>query len=181
MPNQPYNKARPRTLMTLCLCILVTGPAIGGTPIKNDPNGFLGIQWGKPLADRADLKEIDFHDTLRIYTLKMEKPQIEDISMESVKLYTIEGKFVRILFRYQGKSIHESLVDYLESQFGKTDHAYGSLYGSMMRKLNQQYTWRGPDTEITITYHGYRERGFLIAESRVLAPLFLNSLSDDSF
>ena len=173
MPNKTYRKAPSRALMLLCLGILVTGNAIGGTPIHNDPNGFFGIPWGNPLADRNDLKEIESDESLRVYTLKSGKPLIEGISMGSVKLYTLEGQFARILFRYQGKAIHESLVDYLETRFGKINTDYGSLYGSMKRKLNQQYTWRGPDTEITITYHGYRERGFLVAESRDLAPLFL--------
>ena len=176
MPNKTYRKAPSRALVVLCFSILVTGNAIGGTPIHNDPNGFFGIPWGNTLAGRDDLKEIEADESFRVYTLKSGKPFIEGISMGSVKLYSLEGQFARILFRYQGKAIHESLMDYLEARFGKINHEYGSLYGSMKRKLNQQYTWRGPETEITITYHAFRERGFLVAESRVLAPLLLAPL-----
>ena len=97
--------------------------------------------------------------------------------MESVKLYGIEDKYARALFRYKGAATHKSLLQYLEGRFGKS----GPSHGGMMRGLNQQYTWRGPETEITITYHGFRERGFLAAESRVLAPRFLDVHGDHSF
>jgi hypothetical protein len=119
------------------------------------------MTWGKPLTNRQDLKEIDSSNSLHIYTLKEGNPHVEGIPMESVKLYGFEDKYARALFRYKGAS--------------------GPSHGGMMRGLNQQYTWRGPETEITITYHGFRERGFLTAESRVLAPRFLDVHGDHSF
>lgn len=163
--------------LSLCAYLLLSGTAISGTPIEKDPKGFFGITWGKPLINRKDLKEIDSSNSLQIYTLKQGNPHVEGIPMESVKLYGFEDKYARALFRYQGASTHKSLLQYLESRFGKS----GPSHGGMMRGLNQQYTWRGPETEITITYHGFRERGFLTAESRVLAPLFLNVHGDHSF
>ena len=163
--------------LSFCAYLLLAGTAICGTTIEQDPQGFFGILWGNPLAHREDLKEIDTSNTLQIYTLKQGIPEVEGIPMESVKLYGLEDKYARALFRYQGKSTHKSLLQYLEAQFGKTDRSYGT----MMRGLNQQYTWRGPETEITITYHGFRERGFLTAESRILAPKFLDVHGDHSF
>ena len=133
--------------------------------------------WGEPLANRNDLEKIDTSNILTIYTTKEGNPHIEDIPMESVKIYGLENQYARALFRYKGASIHQSLIKYLENRFGKI----GPSHGGMMRGLNQQYTWRGPDTEITITYHGFRERGFLTAESRVLAPRFLDVHGDHSF
>jgi hypothetical protein len=123
------------------------------------------MTWGKPLTNRQDLKEIDSSNSLHIYTLKEGNPHVEGIPMESVKLYGFEDKYARALFRYKGAATHKS----------------GPSHGGMMRGLNQQYTWRGPETEITITYHGFRERGFLTAESRVLAPRFLDVHGDHSF
>jgi hypothetical protein len=163
--------------LSFCTYLLLSGTAISGTPIEQDPNGFFGIQWGNPLANRNDLKEIDASNTLHVYTLKRGEPHVEGILMESVKLYGLDDQYARALFRYHGASTHKSLLQYLEAQFGKTNRSYGT----MMRGLNQQYTWRGPETEITITYHGFRERGFLTAESRILAPLFLNVHGDHSF
>lgn len=163
--------------MSVLTVLILSEPAFSGTPIEQDPNGFYGIQWGDSLAHRQDLIEIDASNILHIYTLKQGNAQVNGIPMESVKLYGLDGQYARALFRYKGESTHTSLLKYLEDHFGKS----GPSHGGMMRGLNQQYTWRGPDTEITITYHGFRERGFLTAESRVLAPKFLDVHGDHSF
>lgn len=176
LPNITRFTVYKWTWISILTC-LVAGTATGGTPIEQDPNGFFGITWGNPLAQRKDLQEIDSADTLQIYTLKQGTPHVEGIPMESVKLYGFDDQFARALFHYTGASTHQSLLQYLEDRFGKR----GQTHRGMMRGLNQQYTWRGPETEITITYHGFRERGFLAAESRVLAPRFLDIHDDHSF
>jgi len=48
----------------------------------------------------------------------------------------------------------------------------------MIRGLNQEYSWRLDETEISLSYRGLGERGFLMIQSRVLAPRFLELLSD---
>jgi hypothetical protein len=165
------------TWISILAVFVLSGTAISGTPIEQDPKGFYGITWGNPLSDRQDLQAIDSSASLQVYTLKQGNPQVEGIPMESVKFYGLEDQYARAIFHYQGAATHKSLLEYLESRFGKTDQPFGT----MMRGLNQQYTWRGPETEITITYHGFRERGFLSAESRVLAPKFLHLHGEHSF
>ena len=147
-----------------------------GPQSTKTPMGFLASLGENLLQIGKNLKKLIHPNSLQIYTLKQGNPHVEGIPMESVKLYGLEDKYARALFRYQGASTHKSLLQYLETRFGKTDRSYGT----MMRGLNQQYTWRGPETEITITYHGFRERGFLTAESRVLAPRFLDVHGDHS-
>ena len=159
-----------------CTFLFLSGTAISGTPIEHDPQGFFGIPWGNSLANREDLKEIDVSNSTQIYTIKQGHPRVKGIQMESVKLYVLERKYARALFHYQGTSTHKLLLQFLETRFGKIKRSYGG----MMRGLNQQYTWRGPETEISITYHGFRERGLLIAESRVLAPLLLDLYEEQS-
>lgn len=181
MPFQSFHTKFPtanrKISLTVCACLLLGTPVLGGTPIEQDPKGFFGSLWGRSLESRSDLKKIDSIDTMHIYTVKIGPPLIDGIVMESVKLYAIEEKYARALFRYQGESSHKSLLHYLETQFGKALKPQGS----MMRGLSQQYTWRGPETQITLTYHGFRERGFLAAESRIYAPLFLDAFMDHSF
>ena len=171
-----FQTTNRRILLTVCACLFLWTPALSATSIEQDPKGFFGSLWGKSLKDRPDLKEIDSINTLHIYTKKIGPPQVEGIEMESVKLYTLEGKYARALFHYQGEATHNALLQYLETQFGKKDNPYGS----MIRGLSQHYTWRGPETEITLTYHGFRKRGFLVAESRIYSPLFLDAISEDS-
>ncbi len=170
---RPYRTSSLRILLVICFCLFPWTPALSATPIENDPKGFFGSFWGHSLQDRSDLKQIDSLNSLLIYTFNLGAPQVGSIELESVKLYTIDGKYVRALFHYEGVAIHNSLLQYLENEFGKSNDPYGS----MIRGLNQQYTWRGPETEITLTYHGFRDRGILAVESRIYAPLLLDSLS----
>lgn len=165
-----------RIFLTICVCLFPWVPVLSATPIEQDPKGFFGSLWGHSLQDRSDLKEIDSLDSLHIYTVKRGPPLLGSIELESVKLYTLDGKYARALFHYQGEAIHKSLLQYLKNQFGKTNDPYGS----MMRGLSQQYTWRGPETEVTLTYHGFRERGILTVDGRIYAPLFLDALSESS-
>lgn len=158
----------PRSLLVIIgISLLLWTPATGAIIIAKDPQGFFGSLWGSSLEDRPDLKQIDSMDSVQVYTVLMPPPQIEGIPLDSAKLYTLEDNYARALFHYHGEATHKSLLEYLEAQFGKIDTFY---YGSMIRGLSQHYTWRGPETEITLTYHGFRERGFLAAESRVHAP-----------
>jgi hypothetical protein len=177
-----YTKIHPANqiiFLTVCVCLFFFfwTPVWSATPIEQDPKGFFGSLWGKSLKERSDLKEIDSVNTLHIYTIKNGPPRVEGIEMESVKLFTLEEKYARALFHYQGEAIHKSLLHYLETRFGKTTNPFGS----MMRGLSQQYTWRGPETEITVTYHGFRERGFLAVQSRIYSPLFLDALAEHSY
>ncbi len=163
--------------INIVLWFVLIGTTFGGTPIKQDPKGFLDIEWGNPLANRNDLEQIDASQSLHVYTFKQKELHVNGIPMESVKLYSVDDQYARAHFHYKGATTHQSLLQYLEGKFGKND----PLHGGMVRGLNQQYTWRGPETEITITYHGFRERGFLAAESRILAPKFLKAHGDYSF
>jgi hypothetical protein len=177
-----YTKIHPANqiiVLTVCVCLFFFfwTPVWSATPIEQDPKGFFGSLWGKSLKEHSDLKEIDSVNTLHIYTIKNGPPRVEGIEMESVKLFTLEEKYARALFHYQGEAIHKSLLHYLETRFGKTTNPFGS----MMRGLSQQYTWRGPETEITVTYHGFRERGFLAVQSRIYSPLFLDALAEHSY
>lgn len=184
VPCPPVNTASSRTsshttlryrlLMCLIMCFVDYQDIGAATTITEDPQGFFGSSWGQSLDSRSDLKQIDSSETLGIYTLITGQPQIDGIALESVKLYTLEDKYARALFRYHGEATHKQLIAWLEAHFGAIERSYGS----MMRGLNQQYTWRGPETEIAITYHGFRQRGLLIAESRVFSPMFLDALSD---
>lgn len=180
MPCQSFHTkfqtANRGICLTVCALLCLCTPALSAAPIDQDPKGFFGSLWGQSLENRSDLKEMDSVNTMHIYTAKIEPPQVDGITMESVKLYTLDGKYARALFHYEGEAIHQALLNYLVTRFGKIDNPYGS----MIRGLSQQYTWRGPETEITLTYHGFRKRGFLVVESRVYAPLFLDAISDHS-
>ena len=145
--------------------------------IEKDPLGFYGIPWGQSLANRSEFVRIDSDSHIDRYTLKESSPEIGGVQVESIKFLTYDNRFAQVTVHYRGSDTHHSLLNYLESEYGEI-HLNP---GSMMRGLNQQYTWRGPETEITVTYRGLVERGFLAVESRILAPRLMDSISDNSF
>ncbi len=159
------------------LLLLHSGSLHAGTRIEQDPQGFLGIPWGTSLTDRAELQEIDSIDVVKIFSRKDQSPSLGGILMASMKLYTLEGQYARATFHYEGVQTHHALLEFLQRQFGTLD----TVQGGMMRGLNQQYTWRGPETEISLSYHGFRERGFLTAQSRILSPLFFDAFPDRGY
>jgi hypothetical protein len=82
--------------------------------------------------------------------------------------------FARVTIRYQGEASHKRIMAYVQQQFGPLEH----IPGQMMRGLNQQYNWRGAETEINLTYNASTERGYIFIDSRSLAPRFNDQLAD---
>jgi hypothetical protein len=108
--------------------------------------------------------------------LKEGPPSYAGIPVESVRFLSVEEQFARVTVHYQGEDRHKQILSYLERQFGSLDR----VPGQMMRGLNQQYTWRGNDTEINVTYHANTERGVVFIDSRTLAPLFNDHITDSA-
>ena len=81
---------------------------------------------------------------------------------------------IEAAIRYRGDDTHQQVLTYLQEQFGALDKAPGQ----MIRGLNQQFNWRGPHTEINVTFEAQSGRGFVFIESRVLSPRFNDALTD---
>ncbi|MBM4134893.1 MAG: hypothetical protein FJ245_14130 [Nitrospira sp.] len=172
-------QGRPRLTAALFVLaglwpILFFPTAGGAGALLNDPKGFRNIPWGSPLVNQAELALVQTMDRVKGYEVSKEPPHLGDTTVESVRLFTIDGQFGRVTIHYQGKETHDAVLAYLQSQFGPIDRSPGS----MMRGLNQQYNWRGADTEINLTYEAKRERGYLFIESRTLSPRFNDALAD---
>ncbi len=142
----------------------------------NDPQGFGGLRWGTSLADTPELSLIEPGERFKAYTFKNAPPHLGKIKVESVKFHASDDQFARVTIRYRGEETHKLVMNYLESTFGKVDLGRGS----MIRGLNQQYTWRGTETEVGLSYRGLGERGFITVESRVLSPAYMDILSEHS-
>lgn len=176
---RPLLMHRPaKTFFVLCGIILGLAPlASSARLIEHDPLGFYGIAWGEPLADRSEFVRLESEPPIDIYTLKTAEPKLGEARVESIKFLAHDNRFVQVMIRYRGTQTHQSILHYLEEHYGPIHLERGA----MMRGLNQQYSWRGPETEISVNYRGLVERGFLTAQSRVLAPRFLDFLSDNAF
>jgi hypothetical protein len=91
-------------------------------------------------------------------------------------LSSIEGQFARVTIRYKGEDVHRKILAYLEEEYGPIER----IPGQMMRGLNQQYTWRGDESELNLTYQASTERGFIFLDSRTLAPRFNDYITDSA-
>jgi hypothetical protein len=156
-------------LMLACAAdALLPEPASPAAVLMNDPKGFRGIAWGSALANVPDLNQVVSGEHIAEYELKQGTPHLGDAKIESMRFVAYDGEFARVTIRYRGKKTHEQVLAYLQSQYGPIDRSPGS----MMRGLNQQFDWRGTETEITMTYEARGERGFISIDSMLLAPKF---------
>jgi hypothetical protein len=168
---------RGRHLVLLGLLLCMSGPFLAhAVPMVNDPNGFQSLLWGVALTTRPDLEIARAGPHVNEYQLKESQPLFAGIPVESIRFLSVDEQFARVTIRYQGDDRHKQILTYLERQFGSLER----VPGQMVRGLNQQYNWRGTDTEINLTYHANTERGFIFIDSRTLAPRFNDHITDSA-
>lgn len=172
---------------TMRFSLLMVGSALWGVlilpshlaagPMTTDPNGFYGFQWGTSLSDVQDLIKVESGEHVQTYELKRGAPKLGEATVDSIRFVTFDEQFARVTIHYRGNQTHNQILTHLQSLFGPIER----IPGSMMRGLNQQFTWRGSQTEVNLSYDGGRERGHLFIESRTLAPRFNDDLPEHAF
>ena len=177
MPNAfwicSFLRMARRLGLFVVLIFILAVPAFAIT-MANDPHGFDHLTWGIPLTDIPELTVTRSNSHTIDYQFRDRPPVYADIPVESVHLSTVDDQFARVTIRYNGAKAHAQVLQFLERSYGRIER----IPGQMMRGLNQQYTWRGTDTEISLTYEANRDRGFIFIESRNLAPRFQDRMSD---
>jgi hypothetical protein len=170
-----------RLVIAIGLCIGMLAsfdtPAGAVRITEEDTNGFYGIRWGSPLAEIPELILVESSGDVQTYELRTTPLLVGQVPVDALRLVAFKGEFARAFFRYSGQETHRDMMAYLERRYGPVDRTPGS----MMRGLNQQFTWRGSDTEVNLTYHSYQERGTVFIESRTLAPRFYDILPEHAF
>jgi hypothetical protein len=155
--------------------IICAGPA-WAVSMMNDPKGFHNIAWGASLRSRQDLQTTRSSPHINEYLQKTEPSAFAGAEMTSIHYLSVDDQFARVTIRYEGEQIHKQVLNFLERQFGPLEH----IPGQMARGLNQQYNWRGSDTEINLTYQASTERGYIFIDSRTLAPRFNDYITDSA-
>jgi len=143
----------------------------------NDPNGFSGIVWGGSLADVPSLIEVEPGNRIQQYESRRHPFRLGDTEVDVLRFISIDRQFARVAVRYHGQRSHDEILGYLQIKYGPIQR----FPHSMIRGLNQQFTWRGQETEINLTHNGVRERGYIFIESRTLAPRFNDVLPEHGF
>jgi hypothetical protein len=170
-----------RHLISGITCIVVLwihASVFAGNLINDDPKGFDGIPWGSSLAGREDLKLVDSAAAdIKGYDRKEGPMPLGHAPVDFMRYIAIDDKFARVTIRYHGKETHNQVMAHLQSQYGQLDRTPGQ----MVRGLNQQFNWRGTDTEINLTYEAQGDRGFVFFDSRVLSPRFNDNIADNAY
>jgi hypothetical protein len=175
----PVSARAVRAVLCWMILIGLLLPALRAAAVEmlNDPNGYHGIRWGASLADAPDLTLAKTVERLSEFNLKNGAPTLDGVKVDFIHFIAIDQQFARVVIRYFGKATHEQLLAHFQKQYGPLDRTPGS----MVRGLNQQFSWRGADTEVNITYESARDRGYVFIESRVLAPKFNEGLSETAY
>jgi hypothetical protein len=151
-------------IMALFVGLLIQAALALAVPILNDPNGFEGLPWESALTEGDQFAKVEEAGRLRSYELKTGQPALGTIPVEVLRYTTFDGKFGRVLVRYQGKDAHEQILAYLQTKYGPLDRTPGQISVGPIRV----YAWHGFDTEITLRYESRIERGIIFFESRIL-------------
>ena len=162
-------------LVVLCLSALLFSPTASAVNMVNDPKGFQGIPWGTALVDLPDVTLVESTNRIKQFDLKQNPPRLGEATVESLRLVSIDGKFARVIVRYQGMKTHQLVLKYLQLQFGPLDLTPGQSASGLF----QQFTWFGPESEVNLTYDAKRDRGLIFLESRALAPKFEEGMAPD--
>ncbi|HYM38440.1 MAG TPA: hypothetical protein VES96_08560 [Nitrospiraceae bacterium] len=163
-------------LILLCCAELLIAPPASAVNMVNDPKGFQGIPWGTALANLPNVTMVESAARIKQFDLKQSPPRLGDITVESLRLVSIDAKFARVVVRYQGMATHQSILKYLQSQFGPLDLTPGQI----ARGVLQQFTWSGPESDINLTYDVHRDRGFIFIENRTLVQKLDEGMAPDS-
>lgn len=180
---KPRPETAPKTamagmavLMLLCGADLLVVPSVSAVNMVNDPKGFQGIPWGTALANLPDVTLVESAARIKQFDLKQSPPRLGDIAVESLRLVSIDAKFARVVVRYQGLATHQSVLKYLQAQFGPLD----LTPGQSARGVLQQFTWSGPESDVNLTYDVQRGRGFIFIENRTLVQKLEEGMAPDS-
>ncbi|MBH0201816.1 MAG: hypothetical protein HP496_05820 [Nitrospira sp.] len=173
IPTRPTPDILPLALM---IALVIGAGSAWAVPMINDPKGFHDIPWGTSLSSRQDLEIIRTGPHIIEYLRMIEPVSFAGTEMTSILYVSLDDQFARVMIRYQGEQVHKHVLRFLENQFGGLER----IPGQMARGLNQQYTWRGSDTEINLTYQAATERGYIFIDSRTLAPRFNDYITDSA-
>ena len=150
--------------VTLFVGLLIQASLALAVPTLNDPNGFEGLPWESALTEGDQFAKVEEAGRLLSYELKAGQPMLGTIPVEILRFTTFDGKFGRVLVRYQGKDTHEQILAYLQTKYGPLDRTPGQISVGPIRV----YAWHGFDKEITLRYESRIERGIIFFESRIL-------------
>ncbi len=171
----------PRLWRTSLVCLFISlhlqGVPAFAVPMQNDPNGFEGIPWGASFSDTDTLVKIEDTGRSQTYEPKAGSPSLGAVPVDSMRFVTSEGKFARVIVRYQGSVTHDRILAYLQSLYGPLDRTPGQFAGGPVKF----FSWTGFETDVNLRYETGTDRGIIFFESQDLRRKMTESNSATVF
>jgi hypothetical protein len=171
----------PRLWRTSFACLffslLLLGASAFAVPMQNDPNGFEGIPWGATFLETDTFIKIEDTGKSQTYELKTGAPSLGPVRVDSMRFVTSEGKFARVIVRYQGSVTHDRILAYLQSLYGPLDRTPGQFAGGAVKL----FSWTGFETDVNLRYETGTDRGIIFFESQDLRRKMTESNSATVF
>ena len=171
----------PRFWRTSLVCLFISlhlqGFPAFAVPMQNDPNGFEGIPWGASFSDTETLVKIEDTGRSQTYEPKAGSPSLGAVPVDSMRFVTSEGKFARVIVRYQGSVTHDRILAYLQSLYGPLDRTPGQFAGGPVKF----FSWTGFETDVNLRYETGTDRGIIFFESQDLRRKMTESNSATVF
>jgi hypothetical protein len=165
------------SLACLFFSLLLLGASAFAVPMQNDPNGFEGIPWGATFSETDTFIKIEDTGKSQTYELKTGAPSLGPMRVDSMRFVTSEGKFARVIVRYQGSVTHDRILAYLQSLYGPLDRTPGQFAGGSIKF----FSWTGFETDVNLRYETGTDRGIIFFESQELRRKMTESNSATVF
>jgi hypothetical protein len=156
------------TLLTLLWMFSLPVSFSAAVSMEHDPNGFQGIRWGTTFAESADFVVVENGKRIKAYELKQGPLALGLAKVDSMRFFTLDGRFARVVIRYHDRLTHDRIVAYFQSMFGPLDKTPGQITKGPV----QQLYWLGEETEIVVTYRRRTDRGIIFIEHSPTALKF---------
>jgi hypothetical protein len=179
MLRRLYCDPRPWRTSLACLffSLLLLGASAFAVPMQNDPNGFEGIPWAATFSETDTFIKIEDTGKSQTYELKTGAPSLGPVRVDSMRFVTSEGKFARVIVRYQGSVTHDRILAYLQSLYGPLDRTPGQFAGGSIKF----FSWTGFETDVNLRYETGTDRGIIFFESQELRRKMTESNSATVF
>ena len=155
-------------LVTLLWEVLLPVPSSFAVSMVHDPNGCEGIQWGTTFSESGDFIAVENGKRIKGYELKKGPLALGLAKVDSMRFFTLDGRFARVVIRYHDRPTHDRIVAYFQTRFGPLDKTPGQI----TRGPVQQLYWLGEKTEIVMTYRRRTDRGIIFIEHSPTALKF---------
>ena len=171
------SRVRYTSLACLFFSLILQGAPAFAVPMQNDPNGFEGIPWGASFSETETFVKIEDIGRSQTYELRTGTPSLGSVPVDSMRFVTSEGKFARVIVRYQGSVAHDRILAYLQSLYGPLDRTPGQIAGGPVKF----YSWTGFETDVNLRYEAGADRGIIFFESQDLRRKMTESNSATVF